>query len=111
MNKGLMAGATSLMVLHLIGTRDMYGYEIIKELDAKSNSVFLLKEGTLYPVLHALEQDGYVQSYLKTADTGKERKYYQITKKGASALMQKKAEWKAFSTTVDTVLEEICYAN
>jgi PadR family transcriptional regulator, regulatory protein PadR len=110
MNKGLMTGSTSLLVLHLISSKNMYGYEIIKELDAKSSSVFVLKEGTLYPVLHALEQDGFVESYLKTAETGKERKYYQITKKGMAALAQKKAEWKTFSGAVDTVLEELCYA-
>jgi len=106
MNKGLMAGSTSLMVLHLIGIRDMYGYEIVKELDARSDNVFVLKEGTLYPVLHGLEQDGYVQSYLKTAETGKERKYYQITKKGTRALAEKKAEWRMFSGAVNTVPEE-----
>ncbi len=106
MNKGLMAGSTSLMVLHLIGARDMYGYEIVKELDARSNNVFILKEGTLYPVLHGLEQDGYVQSYSKTAETGKERKYYQITKKGTRALADKKAEWKIFSSAVNTVLKD-----
>ena len=65
-----------------------------------------MKEGTLYPVLHGLEQDGYVQSYLKTAATGKERKYYQITKKGTRALAEKKAEWRMFSGAVNTVLEE-----
>ena len=106
MNKGLMSGSTSLLVLHLVGVRDMYGYEIVKELDARSNNVFILKEGTLYPVLHGLEQDGYVKSYLKTAETGKERKYYQITKKGTRALAEKKAEWKMFSGAVNTVLEE-----
>ncbi len=106
MNKGLMSGSTALMVLHLIGARDMYGYEIVRELDARSDNVFVLKEGTLYPVLHGLENDGYVQSYAKLADNGKERKYYQITKKGMRALAEKRAEWKLFSSTVNTVLEE-----
>ena len=110
MNKGLMSGSTALLVLHLISEKDMYGYEIVRELDAKSNNIFALKEGTLYPVLHKLEKDGYVQSYLTTADTGKERKYYRITKKGSAALVQKKAEWRIFSGAVDTVLGEMCHA-
>ena len=109
-SKGLMAGSTALMVLHLISTKDMYGYEIVRELEQRSRNVFSLKEGTLYPVLHMLEKDGLTSSYMQVADTGKKRKYYRITKKGTAALTEKKAEWAAFSSGVNNVIGELSYA-
>jgi DNA-binding PadR family transcriptional regulator len=108
-SKGLMAGSTALMVLHLIGERDMYGYEIVRELEQRSESVFSLKEGTLYPVLHALEQGGTAQSYMQTADSGKPRKYYRITPKGRKALADKKGEWAVFSKSVNLVIGGLCH--
>jgi PadR family transcriptional regulator PadR len=109
-NKGLMSGSTALLVLHLIDLRDMYGYEIVKELELRSENVFLLKEGTLYPVLHALEKDALVSSYDRLANSGKLRKYYSITKKGRTALAEKKEEWNVFSKGVNTVLGGLSYA-
>ncbi|MDD5018215.1 MAG: PadR family transcriptional regulator [Eubacteriales bacterium] len=109
-SKSLLSGSTALLVLHLISTRDMYGYEIVGELEARSKNVFSLKEGTLYPVLHGLEKDGFVTSYLSMQQSGKQRKYYRITKKGGAALLQKKAEWKTFSSAVDHVIGEFCHA-
>ncbi len=110
LSKGLISGSTALLVLHIISTQDMYGYEMIKELDEKSKNVFTLKEGTLYPVLHGLEKDGFAISYVKIAHTGKKRKYYSITKRGHAALAQKKAEWKAFSEGVNNVIGDLSYA-
>lgn len=109
-NKGLMAGSTALMIMHLLVEKDMYGYEIIKELEKRSENVFSLAEGTLYPVLHGLEKEGLTSSYIENSDTGKQRKYYKLTKKGISVLAQKKAEWKLFSKGVNTVIGEFEYA-
>lgn len=109
-SKGLMSGSTALLVLHLISNKDMYGYEIVKELEIRSQNVFSLKEGTLYPVLHGLEKDGFATSYIEKADTGKKRKYYRITKKGTITLKQKTAEWKTFSDGVNNVIGEFSYA-
>ncbi len=109
-NKGLMAGSTALMVMHLLSEKDMYGYEIVRELENRSENVFSLKEGTLYPVLHGLEKDGFAASYMQQSDTGKQRKYYALTKKGIGALTQKKEEWKRYSKGVNTVIGELEYA-
>ena len=81
-DKGLIGGSTVLLILSLLEETDRYGYEIIKELEIRSDKTFQFKEGTLYPVLHKLENGGYVKSYIAKGDTGKERKYYQITDKG-----------------------------
>ena len=103
-DKSLLAGSTTLLVLSLLSTGDKYGYEMIAELDARSDHIFALKEGTLYPILHSLEKEGAVKSYTREADTGRTRKYYRITKKGLRALEERKKEWTAFSEAVNAVL-------
>ena len=77
-DKSLISGSTSMLLLKLLTEKDMYGYEMIETLRKKSNDVFELKAGTLYPLLHSLEQKGYLTSYEEEA-SGKVRKYYSIT--------------------------------
>ena len=102
-NKELMKGSTALLVLSVISDEDMYGYKIVKELEMRSENVFCLKEGTLYPVLHSLEEDGMVASYWVDVENRK-RKYYHITHKGKKQLKEKKEEFKVYSSAVDRVL-------
>ena len=104
MDKRYMALGTSMLVLRLLEQQSMYGYQIIRELEQQSQLVFRLKEGTLYPVLHGLEQQGAVISFQKTAENGRTRKYYRITRKGRRALEEKKAAWKYFAEQVDAVV-------
>lgn len=104
MDKKLMNISISMMLLRLLEERDMYGYEMIKELETRSENVFSLKEGTLYPVLHGLETDGAVESYEKAAETGRMRKYYHITKNGTKILTDKTEEWKVYQKAVNRVI-------
>ena len=99
-DKGLVGGSTPLLVLTLLEREDMYGYQIIKELERRSENAFQFKEGTLYPVLHRLENQGSVKSYRKAAENGKERKYYAITPEGRRQLAAEKAQWEAFALSV-----------
>lgn len=103
-DKGLIGGSTVLLVLTLLNEADKYGYEIIKELELRSDKTFQFKEGTLYPVLHKLENDGFVKSYMAKGETGKERRYYQITKNGKKQLEDEKEKWKVFSLSVNKVV-------
>lgn len=103
-NKELMKGCTPTLVLSVLYHEDMYGYRIVRELEERSENVFSLKEGTLYPVLHMLEEDGYLKSYWEMVDNRK-RKYYHITRKGKNALKVKKEEWNIYSNAVTGVLE------
>ena len=80
---------TKLLVLSLLSGEDMYGYQMIVELGRRSNRTFEMKEGTLYPVLHGLEKDGYVEAYQQEAPTGRVRKYYHLTRKGGAALRRR----------------------
>ena len=103
-DKSLLSGSTTLLVLSLLKNQDMYGYEMITELSRRSDKTFELKEGTLYPILHGLEQDKRVKSYEKEAPTGRTRKYYHITPKGLELLEEKQEEWRFFAGKVDAVV-------
>lgn len=105
MDKKMMAASTSMLLLSLLEEEDMYGYQMIRKLEERSNQVFSLKEGTMYPVLHALEEEGAVESYEKLSETGRIRKYYHLTKKGGRLLKKKKEEWKEYEKAVHAVLE------
>ncbi len=104
MNKKLMNISISMLLLKLLEEQDRYGYEMIKELEARSENIFSLKEGTLYPVLHSLETDGAIESYEKTADSGRVRKYYHITGEGTRILEDKTNEWAAYQKAVNHVI-------
>ena len=97
-------GVMSLVILALLKREDMYGYQMITELARRSQNVFSMKEGTLYPVLHALEKQGYVEAYQQAAESGRMRKYYRITKKGRGLLEEKEKEWSLFSQKVNQVV-------
>ena len=95
---------TSLLVLSLLQGQDLYGYQMITELERRSDHTFQMKEGTLYPILHALEQGKYLTSYQQEAPTGRQRKYYHLTRRGRELLADKKEEWKNFRQGISDVL-------
>lgn len=103
--KELLKGSTGTLVLTLLARQDLYGYELIKELERCSDGVFLLKEGTLYPILHAMETEQWVEAYWSQVE-GRKRKYYRLTDSGKGQLTKKKKEWALFRNAVDNVLGE-----
>lgn len=103
-DKSLISGSTTLLILSLLSREELYGYQMITELSRRSDHTFELKEGTLYPILHGLEADGLVTVQEKPAETGRMRKYYRITKKGLKILEEKKAEWTFFAEKVNAVV-------
>jgi len=104
-SKSLLTGSTTMLILKLLEIKDMYGYQMIDELAKRSDQTFSLKAGTLYPLLHTLEQQEMITSYEENADHTKVRKYYSITKKGKGLLVEKQDEWKAYTSAVNQVLQ------
>lgn len=101
--RNLASGNTSMLLLQLLSERDMYGYEMIETLGKRSENLFELKAGTLYPLLHTMESQNLLVSY--EADVmGKTRKYYGITKEGRKALKAKKEEWQTYSRTISQII-------
>lgn len=102
--KSISSGSTPMLLLKLLSEKDMYGYEIIETLKNRSNNVFEMKAGTLYPLLHTLEEKHLLCVYEKEV-SGKVRKYYSITKEGKKVLEQKTNEWRKFSEAVIHILD------
>lgn len=89
-------GSNTLLVLALLEDADKYGYQIIRELECRSDQTFSMKEGTLYPILHSLEARGEVRSYERASDAGRRRRYYQLTRQGIKTLARCRSEWESF---------------
>lgn len=103
-DKNLIGGSAILLVLTLLDEKDMYGYQIIKEIEQRSDQTFQFKEGSLYPVLHKLLNKGYVKAYTAKGETGKNRKYYQITQLGQGQLKEQRDQWDTFASSVNKVI-------
>ena len=102
-DKSLLTGSMTMLILKLLSEKDMYGYEMIDTLRKKSQNVFELKAGTLYPLLHGLEERGMLKVY-EQEFLGKTRKYYSITKEGKKLLKSKTEEWNEYSGAIANVL-------
>lgn len=103
-SKELLKGSTTTLILSLLNSKQMYGYEIIKELESKSNGIFSFKEGTIYPILHSLEEKDLIVSYWGEGTGKRKRKYYKINNQGKEFIQEKKEEWYVFKNAVDEVL-------
>ena len=102
----LVGSTVELLVLKLLSQRAMYGYEIIQIVNERTDGAFNWKEGTLYPVLHRLENQGFLSTEWRVGDTGKKRRYYALTRKGLAQAADKVTEWQTFSKSVNAVLAQ-----
>lgn len=113
-DKELLKGSTTMLILKLLDSGDMYGYQMTKELERRSDNTFTLKEGTLYPILHTLESTQMIESYWEDTNSARKRKYYKITRGGKKLLSEKEKEWAQYADGVRKVLggalfEQICF--
>lgn len=100
-------GVLDMLVLKLLESESKYGYQIIQEMKEKSENTFLLKDGTLYPILYRLEDDNLVVSKWSEAK-GKQaaRKYYEITENGRQTLNEIKVVWERISNGISKIMED-----
>ena len=100
-------GVLDMLVLQLLTKEKKYGYQLIMELREKSGDIFCLKEGTLYPILYRLEDEGLVESRWSEAENKQlPRKYYLMTDKGRQALEEVYLSWRQIADGVERVMEE-----
>jgi len=104
MMANLRRGSTQVLVLSLLAEEPMYGYQIAKELERRSEGYFDFKEGTLYPLLHRMEKEGLVKGEWQVVEKGPSRKYYHITEEGERILEKSAAEWATFSQRLLKIL-------
>ncbi len=92
-NKDLVAASATPLVLAILSEGDSYGYAIIKRVGELSRGELAWTDGMLYPILHRLERNGYVKAIWGESETGRRRKYYQLTKAGAEHLERQRRQW------------------
>ena len=94
LNRELVRGAGPVAVLQLLKKRDMYGYELAEALSARSDGVLAMGHSTLYPLLYNLESKGLVESRWVELESGRKRRYYSLTSKGAAMLEEVRGQWQ-----------------
>ena len=101
--KELMRGAGPVAVLKLLSKHEMYGYELIEALARQSAGVLAMGQSTLYPLLYNLETKGLIEGDWREADSGRERRYYRLTRKGKARLAKDVKQWQALVQTMRTM--------
>ena len=101
----LIKGGFDSLILCLLDQQPMYGYQIIKELEQRSQGYFKFKEGTLYPALHRSERTGLIQGRWQTLPNGRQRRYYYITEKGLRNLAAKRSQWLDFLAAMNLIIQ------
>ena len=103
-NPSFLNGVPELLVLKLVSRREMYGYEIVKAIQAETKEAFSFGEGCIYPYLHYLEKEKLLSSERKEVD-GRNRNYYRVTARGRKRLEELSAEWNRVATGIALVME------
>ncbi len=106
LDRELVKGSTGILLLTLLQSGPMYGYQIVQEVKKRSEGAFDMKEGSLYPALHKLEEQGLVESYWQERPDGRQRRYYRLTSDGAAAAVERRAQWRAFETAMRRVMAD-----
>ena len=103
----LMKSSIDSLLLCLFAERPMYGYQIIKDLEKRSQGYFRFKEGTLYPALHRLETRGLIIGTWQLLSNGRQRKYYRLTDKGLAVVGESKSQWREFSDAMNLIMQPV----
>lgn len=100
--KDLVAASAAPLVLSILNEGSSYGYAILKRVSELSDGELEWSEGLLYPLLHRLERQGHVHAFWASSETGRKRKYYEITDSGRDALSDHQDQWRAVVATLET---------
>ncbi len=98
--KDLVAASATPLVLSILSEGESYGYAIIKRVAELSGGELQWTDGMLYPVLHRLERNGYVESSWGRSETGRRRKYYRLTDRGSEELASQRRQWQVVSSAL-----------
>jgi len=109
-NKDLIAASSTPIVLAILAEEDSYGYAILQRVRELSGGQLEWTDGMLYPVLHRLERLGHVKARWEVAETGRRRKYYQITSRGRGQLAEERRQWQAVDATLRGIWQVLASA-
>jgi len=100
----LIQGTLDLLILKALATEPRHGWAIAKRIQAVSGDVLQVKQGSLYPALHRLEQQGLIKAEWKKNETGREAKFYSLTKTGRAHLEEEITQWERLSAAIRLTL-------
>ena len=100
----LVQGTLDLLILKTISLEPKHGWAIAKRIQQVSNEVLQVSQGALYPALHRLEQQGWIRADWRDTETGREAKFYTLTRAGRSQLQKELAQWERLSSAVGLVI-------
>ena len=101
----LLQGTLDLLVLRIVALEPLHGYGIVRRIEQMSGEALQIRQGSLYPALYRMEQRGLLTADWKTNESGKEAKYYRLTKVGRKALKAETDSWQRLRTAIDLILE------
>jgi PadR family transcriptional regulator, regulatory protein PadR len=100
----LVQGTLDLLILKIVALEPMHGWAIAQRISQVSNDVLLVGQGSLYPALHKLEQQGWIAAEWGESDNNRRAKYYSITKEGRRALRDEAAQWERLSAAITAIV-------
>jgi PadR family transcriptional regulator PadR len=103
----LVQGTLDLLILKTLSLEPKHGWAIAKRIQQISNEVLQVQQGSLYPALHRLEQQGWIRAKWNESETGRQAKFYSLTAAGRAQLEKEKESWKRLSTAIDVVIDSL----
>jgi transcriptional regulator len=103
----LIQGTLDLLILKTISLEPKHGWAIANRIEQVSNDVLQVTQGALYPALHRLEQQGWIRGEWRASDTGREAKFYTLTRAGRTQLEKELAQWERLSSAVALVIDMV----
>jgi PadR family transcriptional regulator, regulatory protein PadR len=100
----LVQGTLDLLLLKILALEPLHGWAISQRLKQVSHDVLQVSDGSLYPALHKLEQDGWITAEWKTSDLGRRAKFYSLTRLGRGQLAKEAANWKRLANAISAVV-------
>jgi transcriptional regulator len=101
----LVQGTLDLLILRVIALEPMHGWAIAQRIRQMSNDELRVGQGSLYPALHKLEQNGWIQAKWGESENNRRAKYYTLTRAGRRALAKETAQWGRLSTAISLVVK------
>ena len=101
----LLQGTLDLLILKVIALEPMHGWAIAQRIHQMSSEVLQVGQSALYPALHKLEQNGWIEAEWKVSENGRRAKYYALTAAGEKALAQEAANWNRLSTAISAIVQ------
>jgi PadR family transcriptional regulator, regulatory protein PadR len=103
----LVQGTLDLLILKTVSLEPLHGWAIAKRIQQVSREVLQVQQGSLYPALHRLEQQGWIRAKWAESETGRQAKFYSLTAAGRKQLEQEAANWKRLSSAINLVVQEL----